>query len=116
MQDHSNIGANILHGKENLFLQAGEVIAQAHHEKYNGKGYPNGLKGEDIPLYGRIVAIADVFDALTSKRPYKEAWSFEKALNLLIEEKGEHFDPKIVDLFIENIVEVQTIYEKFQAD
>jgi len=116
MQEHSNIGANILHGKENIFLQAGEVIAQTHHEKYNGKGYPNGLKGEAIPLYGRIVSITDVFDALTSKRPYKEAWSFEKALNLLMKEKGQHFDPKIVDLFIQNIDTVKTIYEKFQED
>ena len=116
MQEHSNIGANILHGKENVFLQAGEVIAQTHHEKYNGKGYPKGLKGEAIPLYGRIVSIADVFDALTSKRPYKEAWSFEKALNLLMKEKGQHFDPKIVDLFIQNIDTVKTIYEKFQED
>ncbi|WP_457749658.1 HD domain-containing phosphohydrolase [Sulfurimonas sp.] len=116
MKEHAAIGASILHGKENVFLQAGEVIALAHHEKYNGKGYPKGLKGEEIPLYARIVAIADVFDALTSDRPYKEAWSFEKALNLLIEEKENHFDPQLVDYFIENIDKVKTIYEKFQED
>jgi len=116
MKEHSAIGANILHGNKNIFLQAGEIIALTHHEKYNGKGYPKGLQGEDIPLYGRIVAVADVFDALTSKRPYKEAWSFEKALNLLIEEKEEHFDPQIVDLFVQNIDKVKTIYEEFQED
>ncbi|QOP42464.1 response regulator [Sulfurimonas sediminis] len=116
MQAHSLIGANILHGKKNEFLQAGEVIAASHHEKYNGKGYPKGLQGEEIPLYGRIVAVADVFDALTSKRPYKEAWSFEKALSLLKEEKEAHFDPKIVELFLENIEKVKTIYEQFQED
>ncbi|UCN00374.1 response regulator [Sulfurimonas sp. SWIR-19] len=116
MQAHSLIGANILHGKKNEFLQAGEVIAASHHEKYNGKGYPKGLQGEEIPLYGRIVAVADVFDALTSKRPYKKAWSFEKALRLLQEEKEAHFDPKIVDLFLENIEKVKTIYEQFQED
>ncbi len=114
MKKHSAIGAEILHGKENVFLQAGEIIALSHHEKYNGKGYPKGLSGEEIPLYARIVAIADVFDALTSDRPYKEAWSFEKAVNLLIEEKGEHFDPQIVDYFIANIDEIKAIYEEFQ--
>ena len=116
MKEHAAIGANILHGRNNSFLKAGELIALSHHEKYNGKGYPKGLQGEDIPLYGRIVAIADVFDALTSKRPYKEAWSFEKALNLLIEEKGEHFDPKLVEYFLKNIDEVKNIYERFQED
>ena len=116
MQKHSAIGANILEGKENTFLKAGETIALTHHEKYNGKGYPNGLSGEEIPLYGRIVAIADVFDALTSKRAYKEAWSFEKALNLLIEEKGQHFDSQLVDYFVANIEEVKEIYRTFQED
>ena len=116
IQEHAVIGAEILHGKENAFLQAGEVIALTHHEKYNGTGYPKGLKGEAIPLYGRIVAVADVFDALTSDRPYKKAWSFEKALNLLIEEKGKHFDPQIVECFVENLDAVKTIYEKFQEN
>ena len=116
MQEHSAIGAKILKKKENPYLQAGEIIALTHHEKYNGKGYPKGLQGKNIPLYGRIVAVADVFDALTSKRPYKEAWSFEKALNLLIEEKEKHFDPQVVEYFIENLEEVKKIYERFQED
>jgi len=116
MKEHAVIGANILHGKNNAFLKAGEIIALTHHEKYNGKGYPKGLQGKDIPLYGRIVAVADVFDALTSKRPYKEAWSFEKALNLLIEEKGQHFDSQIVDYFVANLDEIKKIYKRFQED
>ncbi len=116
MQEHSSIGGSILHGRENPYLQAGEVVALTHHERYNGKGYPKGLQGKDIPLYGRIVAVADVFDALTSKRPYKEAWSFEKALNLLIEEKERHFDPQIVEYFVENLDEVKRIYKRFQED
>jgi response regulator RpfG family c-di-GMP phosphodiesterase len=116
MQEHTTIGANILAGKENIFLKTGRIIALSHHEKYNGKGYPKGLKGEEIPLYGRIVAVADVFDALTSKRPYKEAWSFEKALNLLVEEKGKHFDSQLVEYFIEHLKEVKTIYQNFQEN
>ncbi|WP_434657857.1 HD-GYP domain-containing protein [Sulfurimonas sp. NW9] len=116
MKEHSIIGAKILQGKENIFLKAGAVIAQSHHEKYNGKGYPKGLSGKEIPLYARIVAVADVFDALTSNRPYKKAWDFDKALQLLIAEKGEHFDPQIVEYFIQNIDEIKTIYAKFQDD
>lgn len=74
-------------------------IALTHHEKFNGKGYPHGLVGTNIPLSGRIVAVADVFDALTSTRPYKEAWPIEKAVALIEREKGQHFDPVIVDAF-----------------
>lgn len=116
MKNHSTIGANILSKRENIFLQAGEVIARGHHEKYNGKGYPAGIIEQEIPIYARIVAIADVFDALTSVRPYKKAWSFEDALNLLIEEKGEHFDPELVDLFVDSIDEVKAIYKKFSEN
>jgi response regulator RpfG family c-di-GMP phosphodiesterase len=114
MKTHSRKGAVILKGKNNTFLKAGEVIALSHHEKYNGKGYPQALRGEAIPLYGRIVAIADVFDALTSERPYKKAWSFEDAIAFLNEEKGEHFDSQLVEYFIESIDEVKTIYENFK--
>lgn len=116
MKTHSKIGASILEKRTNVFLKAGAVIAQTHHEKFNGRGYPEGLKGEDIPLYGRIVAVADVFDALTSVRPYKKAWTFEDATNLLIEEKGEHFDPVLVDLFIDSLDEVRRIYEEFKEE
>lgn len=116
MRTHAFIGYDILKDSESKFLQEGAIIALNHHEKYNGCGYPNKVKGKDIPLSGRIVAIADVFDALTSKRPYKKAWSFESAQKLLEDEKGEHFDPELVDIFIKNIDEVRKIYEKFQED
>lgn len=82
------------------YLQKGGEIALSHHEHYDGTGYPNGLKGEEIPLAARIVAIADVFDALTSIRPYKEAWSFEKAYQYICDESGKHFDPKLVEAMI----------------
>ena len=102
MKQHASIGYEILKGSKSKYLKAGGVIAYNHHEKYDGTGYPNGLKGENIPIFGRITAIADVFDALTSIRPYKKAWSVDEAFNLLIEEKNRHFDPILVDLFIKN--------------
>lgn len=114
MKKHAYMGYEILKDSQSEYLQAGAIIALTHHERFNGCGYPNALKGEEIHIFGRIVAIVDVFDALTSHRPYKEAWSFENATDFLIKEKGEHFDPKIVDLFIENINEVQNIYDSFQ--
>lgn len=116
MKNHSSIGATILENRTNVYLKAGQIIALTHHEKFNGKGYPKGLKGEEIPLYGRIVAIADVFDALTSIRPYKKAWTFEDATNLLIEERSEHFDPALVDVFTDSLKEVREIFEKFQEE
>lgn len=115
MQTHSTIGYKILKNSTNPYLQAGAVVANTHHEKYNGRGYPQGLAGEEIPLHGRIVAIADVFDALTSIRPYKKAWNFEEAMELIEKEKGEHFDPKLADLFIQNIDRVREIYEQFKG-
>jgi len=82
-----------------------QEIALTHHEKFNGKGYPNQLKGADIPISGRIVAIADTFDALTSKRPYKEPYPKEITLDILKKERGEQFDPAILDIFINNFNE-----------
>lgn len=116
MKTHSYVGYEILADAENPYLRAGAVIAHSHHEKYNGRGYPLGLKGEDIPLYGRIVAIADVFDALTSIRPYKRAWSFEEAMELIKSEKGEHFDPVLVDMFVESEAEIREIFIRFGAE
>lgn len=115
MKRHSISGYSMLKKAKNPYLKAGAQIALTHHEKYNGKGYPYGLSGEDIPIYGRITAIADVFDALTSSRPYKEPWSFEKAFSLIEEEKGQHFDPVIVDIFVQNIEKVRDIFNKFNA-
>ena len=84
MKKHSQIGYEILKGAKSKYLKAGGVIAYNHHEKYDGSGYPNGLKGESIPIFGRITAIADVFDALTSARPYKKAWELISMLFLIV--------------------------------
>lgn len=116
MKTHATIGYDILKKSESKYLQAGAIIALTHHEKYNGKGYPNGLSGNDIHIYGRIVAVADVFDALTSERPYKKAWSFDDAFALLKKESGGHFDPKIVKIFINNRKKITKIYNKFQDE
>ena len=116
MKNHAKIGYEILKGSKSKYLKAGGVIAYNHHEKYDGTGYPNGLKGENIPIFGRITAIANVFDALTSSRPYKKAWSLEEAFDFLIREKEVHFDPKLVDLFLENKNNVIDIHNKFKED
>lgn len=97
MRKHPQIGYEILQDSPSKYLQKGGEIALAHHEKFDGTGYPFGLKGQQIPLSARIVAIADVFDALTSARPYKEAWSLAQAFDYLLEQSGKHFDPELVD-------------------
>src|SRR4030042_1092985 len=99
MKQHTIIGAKILKGSDAEFIKLGETIAQYHHEKWDGSGYPNSLKGIEIPIAGRIAAIADVFDALTSKRPYKEPFSVDKSLAIIREGRGSHFDPDVVDAF-----------------
>jgi two-component system response regulator RpfG len=99
MRRHPLLGHNILAGSPSRYLQMGAVIALSHHEKFDGSGYPQGLAGEDIPLPARIVAVADVFDALTSNRPYKRAWSFQDALKFIQSESGRHFDPACVRAF-----------------
>ena len=114
MKQHANYGYEILNQGSSHLLQVAAEIAISHHEKYNGKGYPNGLKGEDIPLRGRIVAVADVFDALTSERPYKKAWPVEKAIALLTEESGEHFDPQCVDAFLAVLDDALEIMHAYQ--
>jgi response regulator RpfG family c-di-GMP phosphodiesterase len=113
MKTHARIGFDILKYSQSEYLKAGAVISYSHHEKYDGSGYPIGLIGETIPIPGRIVAIADVFDALTHERPYKKAWSIEEACAFLVEEKGRHFDPKLVDLFMQNLDEIKSIKNKF---
>jgi putative two-component system response regulator len=99
MKKHTVIGAEILQGSDAEFIRRAEVIALTHHEKWDGSGYPRGLRGPEIPLAGRIVAIADVFDALTSKRPYKTPYSVDKSLNIIRESSGTHFDPDVADAF-----------------
>lgn len=103
MKNHATIGFNMLNGSNRKLLKASATIAYEHHEKFNGSGYPRGLKGDQIHIYGRITAIADVFDALGSDRCYKKAWELDKILNLFQEEKGKHFDPILIDLFFENL-------------
>ncbi len=109
MQSHVNIGAEIIGEHSSGMLGLARNIALTHHEKYDGSGYPNGLKGDRIPLEGRICAIADVFDALTSVRPYKKAWSEEEAIDFLRQQKEKHFDPVLVDLFIEQMPAIRAI-------
>jgi len=113
MKHHASKGFTMLEGVKNPYLKAGAEIALSHHERYDGKGYPHGIVGEDIPLYGRITSVADVFDALTSKRPYKEPWSIEKACNLLREESGKQFDPAVVEAFFMAMDEVIQIHKQF---
>jgi putative two-component system response regulator len=99
MKQHTVIGSRILKGSEADFINIGESIALCHHEKWDGTGYPNGLKGSGIPLSARITAIADVFDALNSKRPYKETYSLDRSFCIIQEGRGTHFDPAVVDAF-----------------
>jgi putative two-component system response regulator len=114
MRRHAEIGADILKTSNTSLLQTGAEIALTHHEKWDGSGYPAGLAGKAIPLYGRIVAVADVFDALTSERPYKAAWSLERASNFLRENAGTHFDPQCVEAFFAGWDEVLDIQQRFQ--
>lgn len=112
MRQHALIGYNILKSSEAKMLQLAAEIAYSHHERYDGTGYPNGLKGDAIPLAGRIVAVADVFDALTNVRPYKQAWSLEAARTFLLENSGTHFDPKCVEALLKRWPAVLDIREQ----
>jgi len=113
MKTHAQIGADILAGDDSELMCMAHDIALSHHEKWNGKGYPNGLAGEAIPLVGRVTALADVFDALTSRRPYKEPWTVERSLELIKFESGQHFDPRLVNIFVEKLAEIVAIKEKY---
>jgi len=114
MERHALIGADILAGAETELLEVARLIALTHHEKWDGSGYPGKLVGEAIPLEGRICAIADVFDALTSERPYKHAWPVEEAVANLQENAGSHFDPALVQAFLATLPEIIAINEKFK--
>lgn len=109
MKQHTVIGHGILADSESRFIQAGSVIALSHHEKFDGSGYPYGLVGEEIPLAARIVAVADVYDALRSTRPYKAAWPREDAIRYITEQSGKHFDPTCVDAFLKQLKHVYEI-------
>ena len=114
MRTHARIGYEILKDSPSKYLQMGAVIARGHHEKFDGSGYPDGLAGEAIPLPARIVAVADVFDALTSERPYKHAWSIQDALHYLQTEQGRHFDPVCVQAFLAQFDKVLQIRQQLQ--
>ncbi|MBW2118424.1 MAG: two-component system response regulator [Deltaproteobacteria bacterium] len=116
MKQHATIGGKILEGADAGFIKLAEVIALTHHEKWDGSGYPLGLKGPKIPLAGRITAIADVFDALTSKRPYKEPFSLEKSYGIIREGRGSHFDPEVADAFFAVENEILSIKAKYKDE
>lgn len=116
MQRHVQIGAEIIGDHPDPLLQMSRKIALYHHERWDGTGYPEGLSGEQIPLEARIAALADVFDALTSERPYKRAWTVEEALELLQKERGKHFEPKLVDAFMRILPQVEQIRLEYADD
>jgi len=115
MKQHAEIGYDILHGSSRPILQTAAIISQQHHEKFDGSGYPNGLKGEQIHILARIVAVADVFDALTHKRCYKEAWPIEQVIEMIKDSSGGHFDPNIVKVLIDNIDLALAINQQYQG-
>lgn len=113
MRQHPAIGARIIGEHKSSLLQLAATIALCHHEKWDGSGYPNGLAGEDIPLEARIVSLVDVFDALTSVRPYKKAWPIEEALEFIRDQSGSHFDPMLVDVFMDCLPEILRIRDRW---
>lgn len=116
MKQHAVYGYELLSGSSSKLLQAAAEIAKGHHEKFDGSGYPDGIKGEAIPIFSRIVAVADVFDALTSERPYKKAWEVEEAVDFLNNGAGSHFDPACVRAFLNAWDDVEQIRSKYQED
>lgn len=113
MKTHATIGGALLDGDDSDLMRMAREIALTHHEKWDGSGYPEGLAGEAIPQAGRIAALADVFDALTSERPYKKAWKVEDAVELIKENSGKHFDPQLVEVFLQELPEILLIRERF---
>ncbi len=114
MKKHTLIGSQILSTATSEYLECGRVIALTHHERWDGTGYPTGLAGEDIPLHGRICAVADVFDALLSKRPYKQPFTVAQTLEILSAGRGTHFDPRVLDLFLGNLDEFLKIQSEYK--
>jgi putative two-component system response regulator len=116
MKQHAVIGYELLKGSASRVLQVGAEIALGHHEKFDGSGYPNGISGEDIPIFSRIVAVADVFDALTSERPYKKAWEVEAAVDFLNDGAGSHFDPQCVKAFLNAWDDIVAVRARFNEN
>ncbi|WP_198155991.1 HD-GYP domain-containing protein [Herbaspirillum autotrophicum] len=115
MRTHPDVGYRILSGNQGMFIQLAAEIALTHHEKFDGSGYPSGLRGEAIPLAARIVAVADVFDALTSSRPYKIGWEFDHAVKFMIANANTHFDPACIDAFLAVLPEIKKIQIDFHG-
>lgn len=113
VKTHCEIGSRIIGEHSSDLLKAARIVAQQHHEKWNGSGYPNGLAGNGIHVYAQIIAVADVFDALMSKRPYKEAWTFDHAVALIKNESGQHFAPMIVSAFLNALNGIEEIMQKY---
>lgn len=116
MREHPAIGHEILRDSPSRFVNLGAEIALSHHEKYDGTGYPKGLKGDAIPMTGRIVAVVDVFDALTTRRPYKEAWPTEDAVDYIRNASGSHMDPRVVEVFLDNLDMITQIQAELSDD
>lgn len=122
VKKHTTLGADIFKGAHSPVLKVARTISLTHHERYDGTGYPQGLKGKEIPLFGRIIALVDVFDALTTKRPYKEAYDFDEAIRMIKDESGKHFDPVIVKAFLDREDRIRKIWkatkdiESFMSD
>lgn len=114
IKTHTSIGYHLLKGSDQPIIEAGAIIAYQHHERWDGTGYPNGLKGEDIHIYGRITCLADVYDALRQKRHYKNSWSEAECLDYFKLNSGTFFDPTLVELFLANLAKVEEIIQKFQ--
>ena len=113
MKNHVQIGAGILVGESSRFINVAREIALNHHEKWDGSGYPQGLKGEEIPMTARIMALVDAFDSMLCKRPYREKLPMQKALDYIQQESGRHFQPDLVELFVKNLDKVAEIQEKY---
>jgi response regulator RpfG family c-di-GMP phosphodiesterase len=116
VRNHGQIGYNLLKDSNRPLIKTAALISRDHHEYWNGKGYPKGKSGEDIHIFCRIISLADAFDAMRSKRSYKEAWPLEKVMDVIAAEKGQQFDPKIVEYLQENIVEIESIMQRFPSD
>lgn len=116
LSSHTIVGSNIMSSTNSPILKTAAVIAGTHHEKWDGAGYPKGLSGNEIPIEGRIVAVADVFDALSSKRPYKDAFPLEKCLSIMKQGRGKHFDPQVLDAFLTRLDDVLQIRDKYNGN
>lgn len=115
MERHTTLGAEILSGGYHPLVEMSHTVALTHHERWDGTGYPQGLAGHDIPIEGRIVAVCDVYDALTSKRPYKEAWTAEEAIAEIVRQSGIHFDPLVVDAFLKCRLEIEAVRKNLES-